>query len=42
VLIPGEWTDPLSGGDVAAKTVSIVASQVKHGIYLGWDYQFAP
>jgi hypothetical protein len=42
VLIPGEWTDPLSGGDVAAKTVSIVASQIKSGIYLGWDFQFAP
>jgi hypothetical protein len=24
VLIPGEWTDPLSGGDGAAKTVSVL------------------
>jgi hypothetical protein len=42
ILIPGEWTDPLTGSETAAKTVSVLASQVKTGIYLGWDYQLAP
>ena len=42
ILIPGEWTDPLTSDDTATKTVQLAPAETKSAVYFGWDFQFAP
>jgi hypothetical protein len=42
ILIPGSWTYPTAGIEIAQQEVIMVADEVITDINFGWDYQFLP
>jgi CSLREA domain-containing protein len=42
ILIPGGWTYPERGAELAVSEVLLAAGAAEEDIHFGWDYQFLP